>query len=295
MADVTGPAGLPLWSDHTAFVRRHALWILVLMTVGLGVGFAWSLHTPSTYSATTSVALTPVPKYVTPSTTELVSTEVTIDTDAQLLMSPTVLEPVAAALGTTTAVAAERISVTASPNSHVLHVTVESRSRDLAAKASQAAADQLLILRGEVLGALRGDQLRQLETLITAQEELLAKEQTKSTLLAATDELFQQVLELRRGLDELQDARAETGVVLQPAEPPVSANYSNTEVPTVSGAMLGLLCACGLGALWDARRRFEGPAASVLARLSELTLRFPALSDRFARGTIHLQEDHHHA
>ena len=56
--------------------------------VGLLAGFAWSLQQPSTYSATTSVALTPVPKYVTPSTTELVPPEVTIDTDAQLLRQP---------------------------------------------------------------------------------------------------------------------------------------------------------------------------------------------------------------
>ena len=294
MADVTTPAGLPLWSDHTAFVRRHALWILVLMTVGLGTGFAWSLQTPSTFSATTTVALTPVPKYVTPSTTELVATEVTIDTDAQLLQSPAVLEPVAAALGTTTAVAAERLSVTASSNSHVLHVTVKSRSRDLAATASQAAVDALLAVRGEVLGALRDDQLNRLQTLVSAQEELLAKEQGKSMLLPATDELFQQVLELRRGLDELEDARAETGVVLQPALPPSRANYSNAEVPMVSGAMLGLLCACAIGALRDARRRAEGPSRS-WSWLSGLALRYPALYDRFARVTTHLQEDHRHA
>ena len=85
MADVTGRPGLPLWSDYTAFARRNARTIGVLMLVGLLAGFAWSLRQPSTYSATASVALTPVPKYLTPSTTELVAPAVTIDTDAQLL------------------------------------------------------------------------------------------------------------------------------------------------------------------------------------------------------------------
>ena len=148
-------------------------------------------------------------------------------------------------------------------------------------------------MRADVLGALRDDQLSRLQMLVSAQEELLAKEQSRSMLLPATDELFQQMVELRRGLDELEDARAETGVVLQPALPPSRANYSNTEVPVVSGAMLGLLCACGLGALRDARRRAEGPS---VAWLSGLALRFPVLYDRFARVTTHhLQEDHRHA
>ncbi len=83
-------------------------------------------------------------------------------------------------------------------------------------------------------------------------------------------------------------------MVLQPALPPSRANYSNTEVPMVSGAMLGLLCACGLGALRDARRRAEGPSRS-WSWLSGLALRYPALYDRFARVTTHLQEDHRHA
>ncbi len=88
---VTTPPGLPLWSDYTRFVRRHALLIAGFMLAGILIGFVWSLQQPSTYSATASIALTPVPKYVAPSTTDLVAPEVTIDTDAQLLQSPEVL------------------------------------------------------------------------------------------------------------------------------------------------------------------------------------------------------------
>ena len=56
----------------------------------------------------------------------------------------------------------ERLSVTASPNSHVLHVTVKASPPSRAADAANAAVAAFVDVRRDALGALRSDQLSQL-------------------------------------------------------------------------------------------------------------------------------------
>jgi uncharacterized protein involved in exopolysaccharide biosynthesis len=255
MGVVTDRPGLPLWSDYLGFVRRHAVAIGVLTVVGLAAGIAWSLQQPASFSATTSVALAPVPKYVVPSTTELVAPEVTVDTDAQLLQSPQVLDAIATALGTDPDVASEHLSVTAAPNSHVLNVTVEASSPERAATAANAAVAALIEVRRDVLGSLREDQLRQLRLLIATQERVLARQQAIRLVVPATDDLFAQVFELREELEELEEAGRQPAEVVRPAEPPRTKDYANTEVPLTSGLMLGLLAGCLLGAGRDLARQ----------------------------------------
>jgi uncharacterized protein involved in exopolysaccharide biosynthesis len=227
------------------------------MGLGLMVGALLLVGQPATYSATASIALTPVPKYVSPSTTGLPAAEVTIDTDAQLLGSPPVLDAVAEVLGTDTP--SDHVSVTASPNSHVLHVTVTGDSPQDAADAADAAVAALSVVRRDALGTLGRGQLRQQRLLVDQQEELLAQAQDKQALLPAGDELFSLVLERRTSLQELEDARAVPLEVMNPAVPPRHPDYPNTEVPLVSGAMVGLLLGWLLGAVRDRK-----PARHVL-------------------------------
>ena len=285
MAVVTRPSGLPLWSDYPRFARRYVVLIGALAAVGFLAGIAWSMQQPSTFSATTSIALTPVPKYVTPSTTELVPPEVTIDTDAQLLQSPKVLGAIGAALGTDNDVAAERLSVSASANSHVLHVTVKSSSAARAAAAANAAVVALVDVRRETLGALRQDQLSQLQLLVATEERELAKGQTTGLVILATDDLFARIQQLRAGLEELEEARREPAVVLESATPPRRPDYANSEVPVVSGAMLGLLAGCIVGAGRD-RLGLLAKRPAFVHHLSHPSGRLPV--------TATLHEDTHH-
>jgi uncharacterized protein involved in exopolysaccharide biosynthesis len=285
MAVLTQPPGLPLWSDYPRFARRHIRVIGALIGIGVLAGIAWSMQQPSTYSATTSIALAPVPKYVTPSTTELVPPEVTIDTDAQLMQSPKVLAAIGAALGTDNDVAASRLSLSASPNSHVLHVTVRSTSAARAAAAANAAVIALVDVRRETLGALRQDQLSQLELLVATKERELAKDQTTRLVIPPTDELFGQIEQLRAGLDELEEARREPAVVLEPATPPRHHDYANSEVPVVSGAMLGFLAGCIIGACRD-RVGLLANRPALIRNLSHPSGRLPV--------TATLHEDTHH-
>jgi uncharacterized protein involved in exopolysaccharide biosynthesis len=285
MGILTRSPGLPLWSDYTRFVGRHRATIGALMGLGLLAGLAWSQLQPPTFSATASVALAPVPVYVIASTTELVPPEVSIDTDAQLLHSPRVLGAVGDALGKDADVASDHLSVTASPNSHVLHVTVTAASEQLAATAADAAVTAFVEVRRHALGALRRNQLRQLRLLVSDREHLLAKEQARRLVIPAYDALFAQILELRASLHELEEARREPAEVVRPAVPPRDADYANTEVPITSGAMVGLLGGCLLGAARDRARLLGHRSASPRIR--------PHASGHLPDAATR-HEDHHH-
>lgn len=265
MAALTDGQGLPLWSDYTSFVRRHRVAVAVLVNFGLLVGLAWGMMQPATYSATASVALAQVPVYVMRSTGELVPPEVSIDTDAQLLHSPLVLGAVAEVLGVDDAAAGDRLSVTASPNSHVLHLTVASTSARRAADAANAAVAAFIDVRRQALGSLRLDELRQLRLLVSTQERELDQEQSSRLVILSNDELFASLLELRTSLDELEEARRQPAEMVSSARPPAAPDHPNTEVPVTSGAMLGLLAGCLVGI---ARDRL-GPLGQRPARIHE--------------------------
>ncbi|MEQ6902473.1 hypothetical protein [Nocardioides sp. YIM 152588] len=250
MADVS-PPGLPALADYPAFLRRHARWIAVGMLVGLALGWLWSLRSPEHYSARASVALTPVPVYVTTPTTETIPPEVSIDTDAHLLNSPKVLRAIADALGVDEAEAADALSVTASANSHVLHIRIAGSSPQRAADAANAAAKALIQRRRTALAALRPGQQRQLRTLVAYETRVLSREQDGELVTTESAELADQVFLLETALRQLEEARANPGEVVSPAIPPSAADRPDTEVPLVSGAMLGLLCGCAIGAARD--------------------------------------------
>jgi uncharacterized protein involved in exopolysaccharide biosynthesis len=287
MDDLTAPPGLPLWSDYPRFLRRHRVLFALFMGMGLMVGIAWSWTQPATYSATTSVELVPVPVYVIPATAGLLPPEVSIDTDAQLLRSPEVLGAMGEILGVSPQEAEGRLSVTASANTHILHVTVSARSARLAARAADATVAAFIDVRRDALGALEQASLRQLRVYITDQMALLADEQTKRLVIAGRDDLLSQTLDVQAGLEELEEARRLPARVVSYAEPPRRANHANAEVPITSGAMLGLAGGWLLGAARDrSRRRKPAP-----------TPRFPSLSgptpDHIA--THHLEEVRHGA
>jgi hypothetical protein len=247
--------GLPRLAEYPTFVRRQ--WVLLTLFVvgGLLAGMGWSASQPGTYTATASVVLAPVPVYVLPATAGLLPPEVSIDTDAQLLQSPEVLAAIGMVTGERTRDVHERLSVTAAPHSHVLHLHVSSASASSAARAADAAAAALVEVRRRALGALTHGQLRQLRLYVVSQEALLAREQAKRLVVPGLDDLFSQVEELRAGLRELEEARRTPAQVIGQADVPTSPDHANTEVPTTSGAMLGLLAGWLVGSVRDRARR----------------------------------------
>lgn len=283
MADVTRPSGLPLWSDYVGFVRRHRAWFGAFMGLGLAAGFVWSLTQPTSFSATASASITPVPMYVTVSTTDPAPPPVSIDTDAQLLQSPTVVTAISRALGIDDSQeAASHLSVQASPNTHVLHVTVSAPTAKQAADGANAAIAAFVEVRRRILGSLRSNQLGQLRLSIDGEEQLL----NRQVILPSDGALFAQVLDLETRLQELEDARAQPADVIAPAFLPRNPDYANTEVPVVSGVMAGLLLAWLLGVALD-RSLGRGPT-----RVSAPLLRNP-FGDLPDAATLH--ESYRHA
>lgn len=247
---MTGRAGLPLWSDHLRFLRRHRALVEASVALGLVVGVAVSLAQPATWSSTASVALSPVPVYVKISSEDLVPPEVSIDTDAQLLGSPQVMGAIARELGIDPEDAGDHLAVSASPQTHVLHLTVSGPSAASAQAATASAVKAFVTLRGEVLGALAEDQVQALRLALGARERELADVRGRRLVLD-DDELMQEVVDLQTALDELEDARTQPADVIDPADLARTVDYPNREVPVVSGAGLGLLAGLLLGAARD--------------------------------------------
>lgn len=264
MGAVTSRPGLPLWSDHTAFLRRHRALLGLTVVVGLLAGLAWSMNQPSSFAATASVALAPVPVYIAASTDELVPPEVSVDTDAQLLRSGPVLDALAAALDLDPDEAEQRLVVTASANTHVLHVTVSADTPERAADAANAAVTALSDVRRQTLGALDEDQLRYLRMVLGNHEVGAEDDDGEPILIPMEDEQFARIVGVRASIDELDEARAAPLEVVRPAVAPRHAQYANTEVALTSGALLGLLCGCLLGAARDRWRPPDRPGTASL-------------------------------
>ena len=250
MDAVTRRTGLPTWGDHVAFLRRHRWLLTAFVALGVLAGAAWAWQQPSTFSATASVALAPVPVYVAPSTDELVPPEVSVDTDAQLLRSGPVLDAIGTALGVDRDAAEERLSVTAAANTHVLNVTVRAATPETAARAANAAVTALADVRRQSLGALDEDQVRYLR-MVLGEHDVAPEQEDEPILLPMEDAGFARIVGVRASLDELDEARAQPIDVVRPAVPRATPDYANREVGLVSGGLVGLLVGCLAGALRD--------------------------------------------
>ena len=255
MAVLNEPASLPQLSDYRRFARRHRAVMGLLTCLGLLFGLAQSTTHPVTFSATATLALTPVPKYLAPLSTQIAPPEVTIDTDAQLLQSVPVRNAMARALGTDADAAAAALSVTATANSNVLHVTVKARTAQAAADAANAAATALIDVRRRDLGSIQAVQVRQLRAVVRAQELMLADEQSRTIIIPAADSIFAELLTVKATVKEVQEARKTPADIVDPAVAPAHHDYANTQVPIVSGGMLGFLGAVLIGVARDRRRR----------------------------------------
>ena len=267
-----------------------------LMGIGLLAGFAWSLLQPSTFSATASIALVPVPKL-----RHAVDHRARPARGHHRHRRPAAAQPAGAGCRRRRARhgpgrgRASDLSVTASPNSHVLHVTVTAVLRRSAPPTPPTPRSP----RSSTSGATRSgrsasDQLRQLRLLVSRpRSEQLAKQQTEAARHPGDRRPVRPDPQLRASLDELEEARraARRGRRAR-AAPRRARDYANTEVPMVSGAMLGLLAGCLLGA---GRDRL-GCSRSAPAFAHELTHPSGRLPDRRhpSRGQPPCQLSTHH-
>jgi hypothetical protein len=251
--DAAADEALPTIDTYRRFARRHRSLIASAMAIGLVLGGIWAWLQPTTYSATASVVLSPVPSYVSATTSQRPPPEVTIDTDAQLVAAGPVVDAVAAAADEDVATVTDRLVVTATPLSRVLHISYTDDSAEDAASAATAAAEALVDVRSAALGALRADQAQLLGLHARELQDRLTSRRRPVAMLPG-DDLLSDIGLLRSRLTELEKLRTTPAVVSQRATPPLSPDSSNPEVPLTSGAMLGLLVAVAIAANRDRQR-----------------------------------------
>ncbi len=137
-----------LLSSYGGLVRRHAASLAALAILGAMAGavFQAGRETPSV--ATQSILL--------PSVQSASGAEppVTVDTDAQLITSDPVLSAVAkvAPTGLSRAEIADRLTISATPNTRILHVAFAASSPSRAIAGVEAATTAFLNLRSELTG-----------------------------------------------------------------------------------------------------------------------------------------------
>jgi len=244
----------PTLELYTAFARRHSRLLVACICIGLLLGGVWTLMQPRSYSATASVVLSPVPSHVSTATSGRLPREVTIDTDAQLVRSPSVLTAVSESVNEDSGTVLEHLRVTAVPLSRVLEITYTTDSATEAATAATVAAESFVTVRRSTLGSLQRDQLDHLLLRIDELQDRLDAEAQRRPFVSPDDPLVSEIALLRDRFTQLELAQATPAELTDRAEAPSSANSSNAEVPATSGVMMGLLAGCLVGGSLDRRR-----------------------------------------
>lgn len=253
----TSPGGPPAHGRAPAPPARVAGAVLVGGTVVgavLGLLVTTVQDRPTTYRSTTSILLVPTPSYLDPGPapgTAPVSTLVveeprptTVDTEAALLISERSLTRAAGRTSTTPSQLRVAIRVSAPPRSQVLDLSVDASSASLAATRATAVSRSYLRERRRFLEARRADSVASLRQALRELSALdPALEESREALAARIDRL----LLTERSVGDVVRERTEEV-------------RRQDEIPSASGAGLGLLAALGLLRL--ARRRSGRPPAA---------------------------------
>jgi capsular polysaccharide biosynthesis protein len=181
-------------SRYIAVIRDELPLVLVVALLGLALGATWTVLRPSPYKATTTVMLTAPPRY--PTTTQRPKD---VNTDAQLVAGQAVQRATADASGRSLADVAEHLTVTATPNTTVLHLHFTAPGAKAATAGVRAAATTFLHQRTLRLQAEQRSQ----QTVLRAQADSLA---------AATGILDREVSSIKARVSDRSVARAQTVV-----------------------------------------------------------------------------------
>jgi uncharacterized protein involved in exopolysaccharide biosynthesis len=265
MATVTRALGrLPLQRRHAAaqadaplenyvgFARRQ--WVLIADGILAGVLAVaiYLITTPVGYQGDVTVMLNALPGVVGDGSAG--SSEISVDSDAQVAASARVLKAAAARVhfpGGDSALA-DKLHLTARPNSRVLTIAVRADTAALARDTADAIAAELLRVRGRDFSS----RLKNQRTALTRQIQVVTTE-LAATAPASADEIMPPTPEVKALLSklsvlqlkaaELDGQAADPGLVTAPARAGPSGR-PGLQAKLASGAMIGLLA--GLAMAW---------------------------------------------
>jgi Mrp family chromosome partitioning ATPase/capsular polysaccharide biosynthesis protein len=233
-------------------IRRHRLLLYGTVLVGLGVGIAMPHVLPTSYRATATVLVLPVP------TSSDVHAPIDLDTEAQLARSTDAITRAAAILGAPVQPRlADAVSVSPLAGSSVLAVTYTASTPAAAQAGARAFAQAYLAGRGSAaadalraqtgtLQALRTDATNQLATLDAQLARLTAGSPRAATLRDSRAAVQGRVTTLSSRLDDLVTTAVTPGRIISDSTLPAAPVRPAWWIPLALGAGLGLVVGAGL-------------------------------------------------
>lgn len=259
--------------SYGRFVARHLRIIGMFVVTGLLIGLALAVGQPREFSAVSRVALTPQESVAAPEDAPQALLLVSLDSDAQLLESTSVLGAAAATLDwhVTAVGLTNGLIVSAVPNSRVLIVRYDNPVATRAIDGCNAIVTAFLKARAAAAGQRSATARASLEQQISdVSAQLFALQATASApgenVLA--DQLQRAALnaqleDLRINLAQLPSETSDPGIVVSPARQRGSGQRSMATATVTSGILLGLIVGLLSGRLSDfrtsARRRQAMP------------------------------------
>ncbi|WP_146114065.1 MULTISPECIES: hypothetical protein [unclassified Arthrobacter] len=237
------PQDLPQLTGYFVLHRRQKIVLLSAMSCALALGVLWTSSRPAQYIAQTSLLLAPTPMYLSGTAGEG-SRSITVDTEAALVLTQSTLDRVNAAypeLGN--AEIRSAVSISATPNSRVLHLNYASTDKQRTTEVMSLIAEEYLAVRNEFLAQRKEQVLRDLQEQLMALSPDTPEQIEVDSLLDIDPELAREI-ELRDSLIDLTVSDTRAGEILRATT--TSESKNQPEVVLVSLSLLGLLPALAL-------------------------------------------------
>jgi Mrp family chromosome partitioning ATPase/capsular polysaccharide biosynthesis protein len=235
-------------------IRRRWLLVVVMALLFAGAGFALSSTRTTEYTAASRINLRAIPG--NPLAAEFTASSQQIDiamqTEAQLVTSPTVVDLVNQRLGTELEPGTRKVVATVPPNTVILRIEYTDSSRDGAQEGAEAFATQYLKYRNQQAESFQERQITTLtQHLRDSNKALQEAEDAADTAnpppgaAATVQRLSGEVATLKDSIATAESVDTQPGSVVTPAtEPPAPSlvsQYALVGVAGVFGAVVGFV------------------------------------------------------
>ncbi len=228
----------PRLSSYLRWDRRHKLVLVSTVTLMVLIGAFWTSSRPAQFSAQTSLLLAPSPMYLSGTTGEG-SNSITVDTEAALVLTQSTLDKVHEAYPELSSEQVRSaVSISATPNSRVLHVSYTGTDRHRTTDITSMIANEYLAVRNQFLQQRKEQVLKDLQSQLAALSPDATEEAGVDWQLNADGDQARD-LELRDSIIDLTVSETSAGEILRATT--TSPAKNQPEVVVVSLALLGML------------------------------------------------------
>ncbi|WP_067896543.1 hypothetical protein [Actinomadura chibensis] len=268
------PDSIPV-TRYAGAVRRHLAALVIAVVAGCALGGAKVALTPATYTANISVLAPPVALHPGINIGSSIDTnkrnprETTMDTEAQLVWSDSVLSTLATKPGfhASRDELRKRVDLSVPSNTHVFTIGVRARSPRTARDGAAVVAEAYLSLRARILGQLQERNRTALEqnlNLLKTQLDALPGDEDelrRVTTRTRRQAIMKQIRDVQQQISGLKSRAEQPGEVLRAATLPRHRDDPNRDVSVATGIGLGLLAWIAFVLLRETRpRRIRRPA-----------------------------------